>query len=52
MSTQTTSLRQDLRDAATRRRSDIVIECGLVLGAVLGMLGTFVSSQSIRAGAT
>jgi hypothetical protein len=49
MSSQTTFLRQDFRDAIAWRRNDIVIECGLALGAILGMLGTFVSSPSIRA---
>lgn len=49
MSTQISSLRQDLRDAVAWRRMDIVIELGLVAGAVLGMLGTVVSSLDMRA---
>jgi len=44
-----TSLRQDFREAIASRRMDIIIEIGLVLGAVLGMLGTFVPEQIIRA---
>jgi hypothetical protein len=49
MSTQISSIRQDLRDAVATRRMDVIIEAGLVAGAVLGMLGTFVSAQNIRA---
>jgi hypothetical protein len=49
MGTPVTSLRQDFREAIAWRRMDIIIEIGLVAGAVLGMLGTFVSEQNIRA---
>ncbi|UWZ86765.1 hypothetical protein [Occallatibacter riparius] len=49
MSTEISSLRQDLRDAVAWRRMDIVIEVGLVLGAVLGMVGTVVASTNMRA---
>jgi hypothetical protein len=49
MSTEVTSLRQDFREAIASRRMDIIIEIGLVAGAVLGMLGTFVASPNIRA---
>ena len=49
LSTEISSLRQDLRDAVAWRRIDIVIELGLAAGAVLGMLGTVVSSSTLRA---
>lgn len=49
MSTPISSLRQDLRDAVAWRRRDIIIEIGLVAGAVLGMLGTVVYSPNLRA---
>lgn len=47
MSTQVTSPRPETRTPS--RGIDLVIELGLVAGAVLGMLGTFVSSANVRA---
>jgi hypothetical protein len=47
--TQVTSLRQDFREAIASRRMDVIIEIGLVAGAVLGILGSVVTAQNIRA---